>query len=158
MTRVNLVRPEDLADQHLFAEWRELKMVPAALRRSLKTKSIDDVLKSVPERYTLNAGHVLFFYNKMRFLHNRYVALTRELVENRYYDLQPHYANEIFYHGIPTEFIITDWQPVVADITINVERIMLRLGEKPEWYKYYGKTTSPDYFKALYDLHVAQFV
>jgi deoxyribonuclease (pyrimidine dimer) len=38
MTRVNLVNVEHLADQHLFAEFRELKMVPVALRRSLKQK------------------------------------------------------------------------------------------------------------------------
>ena len=34
MTRINLVPPEELMDQHLFAEFREIKMV--SLRRGLK--------------------------------------------------------------------------------------------------------------------------
>lgn len=36
MTRINLVPPEELMDQHLFAEFREIKMVPKSLRRSLQ--------------------------------------------------------------------------------------------------------------------------
>ena len=79
MTRINLVPAENLADQHLFAEWREIKMVPAALRRSLRTKTIQSILKSVPSRYTLNTGHVTFFYNKMKFLTDRYEILSNEL-------------------------------------------------------------------------------
>ena len=35
MTRINLVPPEELTDQHLFAELREIKMVPRSLARSL---------------------------------------------------------------------------------------------------------------------------
>lgn len=37
MTRVNLVPVTELADQHLFAEFRELKMVPKSLARSLRS-------------------------------------------------------------------------------------------------------------------------
>lgn len=36
MTRINLVPVEELMDQHLFAEFREIKMVPKSLRRSLR--------------------------------------------------------------------------------------------------------------------------
>lgn len=35
MTRINLVPPSELMDQHLFAEFREIKMVPRSLHRSI---------------------------------------------------------------------------------------------------------------------------
>lgn len=48
MTRINLVPAEDLTDQHLFSEFREIKMIAASLNRSLRTKSLNDVLTSIP--------------------------------------------------------------------------------------------------------------
>lgn len=155
MTRINLVHVQDLADQHLFAEWREIKMVPAALRRSLKTRSVKDIMADIPKKFTLNAGHVSFFFNKMNFLINRYTELTYELVD-RNYDISDHNSTDIFFTDIPDEFKTAEWCANKDDIVVSAERIMLRIGEKPDWYKYYGKTTSPDYFKALYDLHIAQ--
>lgn len=150
MTRVNLVHVADLADQHLFAEWRELKMVPAALRRSLRTKSIADVLKSIPHKYTMNTGHVLFFYDKMRFLLRRYAELTNEL-RQRDYDVSEHDADKIFLSDIPAVFH-NDWSPSSEEVKINVERIVIRLNEKPTWYRHYGSVTPPVYFEELYRL------
>jgi deoxyribonuclease (pyrimidine dimer) len=37
MTRINLVPPEELSDQHLVAEYREIFMVGSSLQRSLKS-------------------------------------------------------------------------------------------------------------------------
>ena len=37
MTRINLVPPEELSDQHLIAEYREIFMVGSSLQRSLKS-------------------------------------------------------------------------------------------------------------------------
>ena len=108
MTRINLVPVQDLADQHLFAEWREIKMVPAALRRSLKTRNIGDILAGVPKRYTLNKGHVTFFFNKMLFLYDRYCELTEEL-DDRGYKLTYHDLNFIFFRDIPEVFKIQNW-------------------------------------------------
>ena len=153
MTRVNLVYVQNLADQHLFAEWRELKMVPAALRRSLKTIPVRTLLKSISARYTLNTGHVSFFFNKMRFLQQRYEDLTQEL-HDRCYDISQHNSSEIFLQEIPSEFTNVDWQPDSDEIAINVDRIVIRLNERPDWYKYYGTTMPPAYFEALYSLQL----
>ena len=155
MTRINLVKVEDLADQHLMSEWREIKMVPPALRRSLKTKPAAELLKGIPETYTLNTGHVSFFYDKMKFLAQRYDELTTELQGNRGYNLQSHNPDEIFYDGIPDVFKTKDWTPTISEIKINVERIVLRINERPEWYRYYGKVMSPKYFEGLYELYNA---
>jgi deoxyribonuclease (pyrimidine dimer) len=153
MTRINLVPPEDLADQHLFAEWRESKMVPAALLRSMKTKSVNDILRSIPEKYTLNTGHVTFFYDKMYFLHQRFLALTEEL-ENRNYNLTECDPEAIFLDPFPADFVQDYWDAMPDEIAVNVERIVLRLNEKPDWYRYYGDVMTPGYFEQLYKLYI----
>jgi deoxyribonuclease (pyrimidine dimer) len=152
MTRINLVNVEYLADQHLMSEWREIKMIPPALYRSLKTKSQTQVLKSIPSKYTLNAGHVLFFYDKMSFLHRRFLELDYEL-RNRDYNISEHDATAIFIDNAPSDFV-NDWTPTKEDIAINVERIVQRLNERPEWYRHWGKVTPPEYFEKLYELQL----
>ena len=156
MTRINLVNVADLADQHAFSEWREIKMIPPALTRSLKTKSQKEVLSSIPRKYTLNTGHVSFFYDKMQFLHRRYIELTEEL-KNRDYNISEHDPDLIFLSGSPVEFL-KDWEPTKDDIQVSVERIVQRLNERPDWYRHWGRVISPTYFEALYDLHIKQSV
>lgn len=56
MTRVNLVPVSELANQHLFAEFREIRHIPKALARSLKTQSVEKILKKIPKEFTLNTG------------------------------------------------------------------------------------------------------
>lgn len=153
MTRVNLVYVQDLADQHLFAEWREIKMVPAALRRSLKTRQVKDILRDIPCSYTLNEGHVTFFFDKMRFLAERYQLLTDELLARNYH-ISDHDINEIFFEDIPQEFTQKEWKPTVPEVEVNVARIVLRLREKPDWYKHYGSVMPSEYFEELYKLRV----
>ena len=63
MTRINLVEPSELTDQHLIAEYREIFMVGGSLKRTLVSK-VGYREDRVPKRYTLNTGHVYFFYNK----------------------------------------------------------------------------------------------
>jgi len=148
MTRINLVPVQDLADQHLFAEWREIKMVPAALRRSLRSRKIKDVLNSVPQRYTLNTGHVTFFYPRMKFLTARYKLLTAELLSREYALSDPSDDFAQYTIGIPAEFNCAEWTPDKHEVAINVERILLRIGDKPQWYKYQGKALSPAFYES----------
>jgi deoxyribonuclease (pyrimidine dimer) len=147
MTRINLVPVKDLADQHLFAEWREIKMVPAALRRSLKTRNKGNILAGIPKRYTLNTGHVTFFFNKMKFLTERYKLLTDELVK-REYSLGSGDDFTIFTQDLPGEFNHVDWYPDKKEIAINVERILLRISEKPLWYKYLSKPLTSAFYES----------
>ena len=145
MTRINLVSVKDLADQHLFAEWREIKMVPAALRRSMRTRKTNDILSKVPTRYTLNAGHVTFFFDKMKFLVERYKMLTDELL-NRKYNLSDNSGDFTQYtNDIPQVFAQKEWNPNNSEIAVNVERIVLRISEKPHWYKFLGSSLTPEF-------------
>jgi deoxyribonuclease (pyrimidine dimer) len=137
MTRINSnVDPKQLMDQHLMAEYRELPMVLASLRRSLKTQSEREVLKKIPPRFTLNKGHVLFFYNKLTFLRNRYDRLVNEL-HNRGYNLDQNRTLDL--SGIPSTFF-NDWTATPADDAVLEQRIKEKIAMKPSWYKYYGKS------------------
>ena len=59
MTRINIIHPSELTDQHLIAEYRELFMVGSSLQRSLKSPSWNP--NKIPKKFTLNKGHVTFF-------------------------------------------------------------------------------------------------
>lgn len=72
MTRVNLIAPKELYDQHLLAEHREIKRIPNMIKKGKYQ------LENIPEHYVLWKGHVKFFYNKIKFLHKRYVSLYKE--------------------------------------------------------------------------------
>ena len=72
MTRINLVDPSELCDQHLLAEHRELTRIPNAVARGRFS------LVGQPADYKLGEGHVRFFFDKLAFLQRRYVALHEE--------------------------------------------------------------------------------
>ena len=87
MTRINLAPAEELMDQHLFAEFREIKMIPKSLARSLHARRshadpVLAVLARVPRQFTLGTGHVSFFYGKGTYLYWRFAAL-RVALEDR---------------------------------------------------------------------------
>jgi deoxyribonuclease (pyrimidine dimer) len=150
MTRINLVHVEDLADQHLFAEWREIKMIPAKVRKNLASAVPMDEL---PARYTLSTGHVRFFYDKLGWLYLRFQNLTREL-RKRNYNIPSNFninAYGIFLHEMPDDMVSGVWTPSVEEIAINVERIVQRLNERPNWYRYYGEVCASDFFIDRYN-------
>ena len=79
MTRINLVPPEELSDQHLIAEYREIFMVGSSLHRSLRSPNWEKTKKSIPKQFTLNKSHVKFFYDKGKYLSERYDELIKEM-------------------------------------------------------------------------------
>jgi len=129
MTRINLVDPGDLADQHLVAEYREIFMVGPALQRSLKSKN---GLTDIPKDFTLNKGHVKFFYNKGKYLHKRYKELIAEMKRR---GMNPDPTRKFKTEQFPKE-LYKDWKPKKQDITIIKERIEQRIKQKPYWYRY----------------------
>lgn len=73
MTRINVVPVEELSDKHLSGEFHEISRVFTLARKrgSPHPKS--------PSEYTLGKGHVLFFYDRLFWVANRYHSLAREL-------------------------------------------------------------------------------
>ena len=144
MTRINTdLDPKKLTDQHLMAEYRELTMVHGSLRRSLKSKSLSTLLKSIPKQFTLNKGHVTFFYDKLVFLEKRYTNLIAEL-KIRGFNLD---ATRLLPNlsEFPPE-LHNDWASTAKDRTVITERIVFRIRQKPTWYRYYGTPIDAEHF------------
>lgn len=138
MTRINLVPVEELTDQHLFAEFREIKMVPQSLKRSIIARGHDAVLNNIPEHFTLNKNHVTFFYDKGLYLAERYEKLKDELRKRDYkIDFDAPMDREFIYANAGKLFI-KDYKPTPQALTIVRERIAQRVSLKPHWYR---KTT-----------------
>ena len=131
MTRVNIIPVEELHDQHLIAEYRELTMVPAALNRTLKSKKGLDKTK-IPKNYTLNKGHVYFFYNKGEYLDKRYYQIIKEMLNRGFSpDIKRKFPKNIFIEND----LYKDWIPTPKDLKIIRERIKNKINQKSNWYR-----------------------
>lgn len=140
MTRINLVPPQELMDQHLFAEFREIKMVPMSLRRSIVARGIEDVLAKVPPTYRLNVGHVSFFYDKFTYLRHRYMHLKAELhARGINYDPMSQLDPVRIYDTIAADRRFwKNYEPTPEALAIVRERIASKIAMKPDWYRYKG--------------------
>jgi deoxyribonuclease (pyrimidine dimer) len=132
MTRINLVDPSELSDQHLVAEYREIFMVGSSLQRSLKSKNWEKTLANIPKKYTLNKGHVTFFYNKGKYLYKRYDLLINEM-KNR--GMNPNSDRTFKIEQWPKE-LFNDWKPETEDYKIIRARIKEKIEMKPNWYRF----------------------
>ena len=131
MTRINIIPVEELMDQHLIAEYREITMVPAALNRTMKSKSGLN-FKKISKNYTLNAGHVYFFYDKGLYLHKRYHKLINEMKRRGFVpNINRTFPVDIFKNN----GLYNDWEPKISDYIIIRKRIKERISLKPEWYR-----------------------
>jgi deoxyribonuclease (pyrimidine dimer) len=148
MTRINVVDPSLLTDQHAMAEYRELPMVLSALRRTLDSKSGLQRSK-LPKTYTLNKGHVMFFYDKGAFLRKRFAALVDEL-SKRGYSLSPSTRQIDWTVFDRSTGLLNDWEPDSAAIAVNVARIIERIGARPTWYRFHGAPINASFVHEKY--------
>ena len=131
MTRINIVEPSELTDQHLIAEYREITMVPGSLKRTLVSK-IGYKESKVPKKYTLNTGHVYFFYNKGKYLYKRYREIVIEMKLRGFNpDRNRKFPRDIFIDNN----LYNDWMPTMEDYKIIRQRIAERISSKPDWYR-----------------------
>lgn len=125
MTRINVVPVEELTREHLQGEYKEITRVFALAR-----KAQFDVIKGkrkLPEKYTLGTGHVLFFYDKLEFICNRYESLVSEM-QKRGYSPNP-IARADLLQGIH-KGLCKDYQVTPEALEINRSRINERLNSK----------------------------
>ena len=132
MTRINIVPVAELADQHLVAEYREIFMVGSSLQRSIKSKSWGDTKNNLPKVFTLNTGHVKFFYDKGKYLHDRYIELRAEMAMR---GMNPDPARTFKAWQLPQE-LYNSYVPTEAAMSIVRQRIKERIALKPDWYRY----------------------
>lgn len=149
--RINVIPPKFLADQHLIAQFREQKMLPKALVKSIKSKKGVDY-NNIPERYTLNKNHGKQFYNKLRYIEHNFNEILKEMRARGFATNSDNlYDKDYDYSAIDMSKSYTKvWHPTFEDYRVNSERILLRISEKPTFYKYYGKSMSYEDFHKMY--------
>ena len=131
MTRINLLSPSELADQHLVAEWRELPRIFGLVKKKLDEQKPILVWK----KYTMGTGHVRFFYDKLLFLQKRHQALVKES-QKRGFKLSK--TEKISLHVFPKVYC-QDFRPSKADLAISQQRIQEKLKGKSDFYTFYGE-------------------
>lgn len=119
MTRISAtIKPEELCDQMLIAEHREIVRIPNCIK-SGKAK-----VEGIPEDFRLGSGHVKFFYDKIAYLYGRYIELRVECLM-RGFNVQD-YSDA--FKGIP-KHLMNNWGPNIQKVRpLLVERINGRLG------------------------------
>jgi deoxyribonuclease (pyrimidine dimer) len=125
MTRINVIPPKELTTKHLVAEYREITRLPTNLKMSLNRKGKKFSLTEIPNEYVLGTGHVKFFFNKMKFLKNRFESLVDEMLKRGY---NPTYRDSNIF--IAEENFMNDYTPTEDAIRLNRERIKERLNGK----------------------------
>jgi len=119
MTRINLVHPSELSTKHLLAEKHEIVRIFGLARKSQfnmhKVKQ--------PQAYTLGTGHCLFFYDKLKFITDRYDSLCAEMLSRNFKCNRV--PKEDLHQGIERNMFF-DYKPTEEALMINRERILER--------------------------------
>ncbi len=123
MTRINVVPVEELCDQHLLAEFRELTRIP----NGILSGKLKPYYHDAPREYTLGKGHVKFFVNKLGWLWDRYGDLCSEC-EKRNFNV-----TWIWPFGFDP---IGEYDPPPEALTLNRQRIAERMPKSPRWSTY----------------------
>lgn len=112
MTRINVVPPAELCNKHLLAEMHELPRVFKLARPCAEA----------PKEYVLGTGHVKFFYNKLAWLSERFIALVEEC-QLRGFNIT---------HTSPPSgaaALYGDYTPTQEALTLNRARIAERISQ-----------------------------
>lgn len=151
--RINIIPVNFLSDQHLIAEYREIKMLPKLAVRIIKSKSGLNINK-ISSTYTLNKGHGYFFVNKLKFIESRFAELCTE-ISKRGFALHCASLYDINYdYSVLIENFYNEYIPSAAEMYINIDRIKLRIKEmyskKRNFYKFYSYNMSLEDWDIMY--------
>jgi hypothetical protein len=130
MTRINVVPPAELCDQHLLAEHRELTRVPSAVLRANGSVT----LSPAGAAYCLGVGHVRFFYDKLGYLLERYSLLHAECVR-RGFNVQLRWPAEARADTLGLH-LFGYYVATPAALALNRERITARMPQRPRFTEY----------------------
>lgn len=126
MTRINLVDPAVLTNQHLMAEYKEITRIFTVVTDRIKASLAPP--SDAPSDYVLGTGHVKFFYDKCKFILNRYNELRKEL-QLRDYDLNLDMFYDIVMsvnNNIRGTVYFNDYSPKPENIYLNMARLCKR--------------------------------
>lgn len=126
------------------AEYREIIRIPNAIHKLKNSKSKTENSKykfKIPKEFCLGTGHVTFFYNKLLYLHKRFLSLKDEMSRRGF-------ANNLddnMFKNLPPE-LYNDCEEINNDLSI--QRIIERAGEMKD-IKYYSIPIALSDYKKL---------
>ena len=129
MTRINLVPVEELSDQWLIAEYREL---PRALKGNIS-------IKDAPNHYVFGKGHMKWARKYALFTSNRMKEIVKEMhyrgfKTNFSADLSKYITNELK----------NEYTPSLVDLKLSRDRLIFKFNKKPNFYRW-TKRNKPEY-------------
>lgn len=134
MTRVNSHIPvKNLTDQHLLAEHREIKRLPALYTLWLRKP------KDLPDSFRLGTGHVLYLIDKGHYTFQRYLAIHAECKE-RGFKVTDYSENWNVYELAHYKTIPFSQE----SMSLIIDRITTNLRKSKQIPRYYGKDITVD--------------
>ena len=131
------IPPLNLTDEHLFAESRELKMLPALYKR-VGDKNKD----KVPKEFTLGKGHMLFFLYKWQYTFNRYYKCVAALIMRGYNVGYEHDKWDIYVNNCKCG---EEYEETSKEAEIVRLRIIEKIKASPKkYFHYYGEKITKD--------------
>ena len=126
MTRINVVPVECLSSTHCLAEFKEITRPFNKVLVRIKKGTMGDVI--IPDNYCLGTGHETFFFDKLMWLHTRYLQLFEELL------IRGFNLNEDQFMDISSDFEFKlgdtpywNWyKPTPEDMYLNMARLVKR--------------------------------
>lgn len=119
-----------------MAEYRELIRIPNGVISGRLKSSYPDA----PKEYTLGAGHIKFFVDKLPWLFQRHITLHDELFDVRGFNIewmcwQTIIKDDKYHYN-------SSWKPTPAEISLNLSRIIDHMPANPKW----TNRPTPDYY------------
>jgi len=122
MTRINVVQPSELTNKHLVAEVHEITRIFSLARKA----QYEIHKKKIPNEYTLGTGHCLFFFDKLKYITERYNSLYTEMKSRGYVCNRVEQAE--LERGIDRS-LFWDYKVTDAALALNRARISERLAD-----------------------------
>lgn len=135
MTRINVVPPHWLTDQHLLAEHRE---IPRVITGAMRRIACSGRLPEPTDGYELGGGHVKQFYTRTEFIARRHEALTGECRRRGFS------VNDDPLASYPE----SDWRPQPQHLLLNLAQMHMRTVEQKREPRYCGETVSRNHYLA----------
>ena len=137
MTRINsAISVENLTDEHLLAEHREIKRLPDYFIKALKSGA----LNRIPKDFRLGTGHVTFFLDKQLFCLIRYNQIHNEC-SKRGFKVEYYAENWLKLENLMRKHNCwNDYKPTGVERKLLQSRICERINAstKPNFH-YYGE-------------------
>lgn len=131
MTRINVVPVDELSDQHLIAEYREL---PRVIKQDID-------VSDAPEKYCLGKGHMKWARKHWAYCFLRFNELVKEM---------HHRGFKTSYTVLPDGKIDTNVYGYYVvgpkDVKLNIDRLVEKYKMKPNFYRW-TKREKPKYME-----------